>query len=812
MKLTATCFFLFCVLICSSSSTKAQTKNTGSKITGSLTEKNGTPFQAILTVLKENDSTFKKTIAVTENQSYSFEDLGVGKYTIEVKSLGFQNIVFVFEVDSLTQIIKHDFILVEDTQNLAAVSIVGKKRLIERYSDKTVINVENSSIATGNSALEILARAPGVSVSQDGTISIKGKSGVNVLIDGKSTYLSAEQLAARLRSLNSNTIKSIEVITSPTAKYDAAGNAGIIDIKLKKNSNYGTNGNLELGAGYSRNAQSNAGISLNHRTKDLNIFGNFSNSSSKLFEDLDIQRVNDDNGEKTYFHQQNFQTNSSHDNNYKVGLDYFLDSKNTIGILASGYFNNGHDKSIGNTFIGKSFNQVDSLVKANNPSTNKANHQAYNLNYKLAIDTLGKEFSVDLDYAKYQSDVQTTYNNDFFLADGTSQKARSIFRNATPSTVKIWAAKADYTHPFSDKTKLALGLKSSKVSTANDFRFENLISNNWQNDISRSNKFNYTENINAAYATISHDFGTTSIEAGLRAEQTRSNANAINDQKTVKRSYFDLFPSISITQSLSEAHKLSLAYNRRIDRPDYKSLNPFVYFVDLYTFSQGNPFLNAQYTNSLSLTYNYDEKLNIAAGYSLTKGLITDVFLADEAAKTLYVTTQNLGRQYAYDLTLSAPTTLTKFWSMDNSLTIAYNQTQTDNLNGFAYNKKKVNFTLNSSHSFTISPTTTAELSGNYTSAQIYGTYAIKPYYGIDLGLKKSFLDNKFSLKFAVNDVLNTRKARVNSAVSNLAYSLSQKQESNMFRLSFSYAFGNSNVKSARDRQSGVATEEGRIK
>jgi len=546
-----------------------------------------------------------------------------------------------------------------------------KKRLIERYADKTVINVENSSIATGNSALEILARSPGVSVSQDGSISLKGKSGVNVLIDGKSTYLSAEQLAARLRSLSGSTIKSIEVITSPTAKYDAAGNAGIIDIKLKKNSNYGTNGNLELGVGYKRNAQSNAGISLNHRTKDLNIFGNFANSNSKLFEDLDIQRINNSDGEKTFFHQQNFQTNSSHDNNYKVGLDYFINSKNTIGILANGYFNNGHDKSAGNTLIGKSFTQIDSLVKANNPSKNKANQQAYNLNYKLAIDTLGKEFSADLDYAKYQSDIQTTYNNDFFLADGTVQKAPSIFRNATPSSVKIWAAKADYTHPFSDKTKLALGLKSSKVSTANNFSFEKLLNNDWQNDVNRSNKFNYTENINAGYVTISHDFGAISIEVGLRAEQTRSKANAINDQKTVKRSYFDLFPNISITQSLSAAHKLGLAYNRRIDRPDYKSLNPFVYFVDLYTFSQGNPFLNAQYTNSFSLTYNYDDKLNVVAGYSLTKDLITDVFLADETAKTLYVTTQNLGRQYTYDLTLSAPTTIAKFWTMDNSLTIA---------------------------------------------------------------------------------------------------------------------------------------------
>ena len=810
MKLTAAYLLSFCLFFYILGA-NAQTQTAGTKLTGLLAEKSGLPFQAILNLTKANDSTFKKTITVSDSGSYAFDHLSPGPYVIEIKALGFQSIIFPFEIRDTEPLLKHDFVLVQEAQNLEAVSIVGKKRLIERYSDKTVVNVENS-IAIGNSALEILARIPGLSVNQDGTISIKGKSGVNVLIDGKSTYLSAAQLAARLRSLNSNTIKSIEVVTSPTAKYDAAGNAGIIDIKLKKNANYGTNGNLDFGVGYSRHAQSNAGLSLNHRTANLNVFGNFANSNSKLFEDLDIKRINDNNGEKTYFYQQNFQVRSSHDNNYKVGLDYFINPKNTIGILASGYFNNGHDSSVGNTFIGKSFTQIDSLVKANNPSKNNANSQAYNLNYKSAFDTLGKELSVDLDYAKYRSDAPTTYYNDFYNADGTVRKAPSVFRNATPSIVKIWAAKADYTHPFNDKTKLALGIKTSKVSTDNDFRFENLLNNNWQNDVGRSNRFNYKENINAAYATLSHDFGSTSLEVGLRAEQTNSTANAVNDQKTVKRSYLDFFPNIAVTQSLAERHKLSFAYNRRIDRPDYKSLNPFVYFVDLYTFSQGNPFLNAQYTNALSLTYNYDEKLNVSLGYSLTKNLITDVFLANETQKTLYVTTQNLGRQYAYDLTLSAPTTIAKFWSMDNSLTTTYNQTQTDNLNGFAYNKKKLNFTFNSSHSFTLSTTTTAELSGDYTSAQIYGTYAIKPYYGIDLGLKKSFLDNKFSLKFAVNDVLNTRKARVNSAVANLAYSLSQKQETNIFRLSFNYAFGNSKVKSARERQTGAAAEEGRIK
>ncbi|RBQ03807.1 TonB-dependent receptor domain-containing protein [Pedobacter miscanthi] len=782
------------------------------RISGSVITKNGIRVSANLKFTSQADTTFFKFVTTNQDGHYVLENFPTGKFKVVVKAVGYKTVEEIFEPIAGKTQMDLSFNLNQEVNELESVVIAGRKALIERHNDKTVMNVENSIVSTGNTALEILSKMPGVSVNQDGVISIKGKSGVNVLIDGKSTYLSAEQLATRLRSLNDNEIKTIEFITSPSSKYDAEGNAGIINFKLKKNANYGTNGNIDLGFGYGKNSKSDAGISINHRNKNLNIFGSFANNNNKASENLDILRIVKGSDQDTYFHQYNTQIRSTHNNNYKAGIDYFINDNNTLGFLTTGYFNNGHDSSNGGTAIGQNFTDTDSSIIADNPAKNKYRNQAYNLNYKSVIDTLGQELSIDLDYAKYHSEENTLYQNFFFDQNGANYKSPAIFRNATPSFIKIRAAKIDYTIPLSARTKLDMGLKSSWVSTDNDFQFENQIGTDWKNDVSRSNHFIYDENINAAYGSLKHEFKSTSIEIGLRMEQTNSKGNSINDNKIVERSYFDFFPNFSVNQTLNPNSEIGFSYNRRIDRPDYKSLNPFVYFVDLYTFSQGNPFLNPQYTNTLQLSYNYKKALNISLGYSITNNLILDVLLPENEKKTLYQTVKNLDKQYAYDLTVGYPTTVTKFWSMDNTLTSTYNQIKTENLGNGVYNRKKVNFMFNSSHTFTLSPTTAAELSGEYASSQIYGTYAIKPYYGIDLGLKKSFFDKKFNVKLAANDVLNSRKARISSALSGLDYNLTQKQETRVYRLSLNYIFGSSSIKGTRERKTSVTDEEGRIK
>lgn len=515
---------LFILSILSLTSLKAQDQK--GKISGTITDENGNPIPATITLKSQTDSTIQK-ITTTAAGKFFLNNLKIDKYQLLLNAVGYKNINENIEINSSKCHISKDYIMISISNNLGSVNIAAKKPLIERLHDKMVMNVENSIVSTGNNALEILAKIPGVSVNQDGIISVLGKSGVHVLIDGKSTYLSAAQLAVRLKSLSGNELKSIELMTSPSARYDASGNAGIINIKLKKNSSFGTNGNIDLGLGYGENPKSDAGISFNHNSKNFNIFGSFTNQNNKYQEDLNINRITPDGTSDLYFHQYNTQIRSSHNNNYKLGLDYFINERNTIGFLTSGYFNHGHDSSNGKTNIGKNLTQTDSSIVADNPSTNKYRNQTYNINYKSVIDTLGQEFAIDLDYAAYRSEEYTMYNNYFSDAKGLPYKPPLTFRNLTPSQIKIKVAKMDYTLPLSPKTKFDFGIKSSWVSTDNNFRFENLIASQWQNDQTRSNQFIYDENINAAYANFKHEFKSTSVEVGLRAEQTNSKGNSV---------------------------------------------------------------------------------------------------------------------------------------------------------------------------------------------------------------------------------------------------------------------------------------------
>jgi len=705
---------------------------------------------------------------------------------------------------------KDTTLLLQETKQLKDVQIVGKKTLVEHRNGKVILNIANSILAAGNSALDILAKAPGVNVDQDGNISLKGKRGVNVMIDGKPTYLSAEQLTAILRSTSGNTIETIELISNPSSKYDASGSAGIINIRLKKSSGYGTNGTLTAGGGYGNYYKANSGLNINHRSRNLNVFGSYNYDRGKDFENLEVQRSNTNADGTTYFDVNGHDVSSRSNHAYKAGIDYDLNTKSILGLMTSGFVNTSNTDAKSLTIIGQLRNTADSSITAATPAYSRFSNQTYNLNYKTVIDTSGQEFNADLDYSTFRSTNNVDYSNSFYQADGSMLKAPLIFRNATPSSINIWAAKADYTHPFSDQTKLETGVKSSYVKTDNDSRFDNLKAGNWQNDLAGSNRFIYKEYVNAAYANLQTAFQHTKLQIGLRTELTSSEGNSITANSVVKRNYLDFFPTITINQDVAAAHEIGLSYGRRIDRPDYKSLNPFIYFADLYTFSQGNPRLNPQYTNAFTLTYGYKKMLNVSLGYSHTSNVITTTLLTDTAKKTLLLFDQNLATQTLLDLNVSLPVTITKWWNTTNDLSIFERRYSTPNLMGAPFKSEKVTFFLNTTQTFTVSPLVNAELSFNYQSPQIYGTYTAKPIYGTNLGISKSFLHHKANIKMAVNDIFNTQQINIRSTVANQDYQLYQKQESRVFRLTFTYNFGSSTIRAIRERINGSSGEQRR--
>lgn len=791
----------------------AQT-NLKPNISGIILDETKKPADYVTVVLfKASDSSIVKTAFTDPNGIFYFSVAGKGSYYYKASNMGYKTLksktIILTEENQ-----KGDFgttQLIASTQNLKEVNVAVTKPLIERKMDKIVMNVSNSAIMTGSTALEVLQKAPGVTVDQNDKISMMGKQGVLIQLDGKQTYMSSADVANLLRNMQSSDIESIELITNPSSKYDASGNSGIINIKTKKNKNGGTNGSLNGSLGYGKNLRGNAGFNLNHRTQKLNLFGNYNYGKFERDNLIAIDRISNGTPD-TYFMQVGESNRKQYNNNIKAGMDYFIDKKNTIGILVNGYFNHGTEASANNTLIGPSFQKLDSILISNTLQTNKYNNISYNLNYKSVLDTAGSEISADVDYSRYNGNDGSKYDNDYLFANGERIRPVVYTRNNTPSIIDIKAFKVDYNVSLSKTIKLEAGVKSSWVKTNNDLQAEEFVNNNWQNDVRRSNQFIYDENVNAAYTNLNKQFKNTSVQLGLRMEQTNSKGNLITTHTLVERSYWDFFPTLFIQQTLSKNNQLGFSYSRRIDRPSYDALNPFVYYLDQYTYNKGNPFLNPQYTNNFELSYTLFQKYMLSVAYSRVNDVIMEVLLPDTAQKALYQTNANLAKNISYNANLTIPVQVTKWWQMNNNLNVFYLSFQAPDLAGNALKTGKTSFQFKTQQSFTIMSGFTAELNGSYESPLDYGTFAIRPRYSIDAGLSKSLFNKKASLKLALSDVFNTYKTDLSSIYSGLTYEVRQKNESQVGRISFTYRFGKNEIKPARRRSTGTEAEQGRMK
>jgi len=783
-------------------------------ISGVILDENNKPADYVTVVLfKAADSSVVKTVFTDPNGTFGFIVPGKGSYFYKASNMGYKT----FKSKTITVAEENQKIdfgtaqLVATAQNLKEVNVAVTKPLIERKMDKIVMNVANSSIMTGSSALEVLQKAPGVTVDQNDKISMMGKQGVLIQLDGKQTYMSSADVANLLRNMQSSDIESIELITNPSSKYDASGNSGIINIKTKKNKNGGTNGSVNGSLGYGKNLRANAGLNLNHRTQKLNLFGNYNYGKFERDNLIAIDRISNGTPD-TYFMQVGESNRKQYNNNFKAGLDYFIDKKNTIGLLVNGYFNHGTEAAGNNTLIGPSFQKVDSTLISNSLQTNKYNNISYNLNYKSVLDTAGSEISADVDYSKYNGNDGSDYANDYLFANGNRIRPISYIRNSTPSIIDIKAFKVDYNVSLSKTVKLEAGVKSSWVKTDNDLQAEEFVNNNWQNDVRRSNQFVYDENVNAAYTNINKQFKNTSVQLGLRMEQTNSKGNLITTNTVVKRSYWDFFPTLFVQQNLSKNNQLGFSYSRRIDRPSYDALNPFIYYLDQYTYSKGNPFLNPQYTHNFELSYTLLQKYMLSIGYSRVNDVIAEVILPDAANKALYQTNANIATNISYNANLTVPVQITKWWQTNNNLNVFYLSFEAPDLAGSALKTGKTSFQFKSQQTFTIVNGFTAELNGNYESPLDYGTLSLKARYSIDAGLSKTLFKKKASLKLALSDIFNMSENNLSSAYPGLTYTVHQKNETRVGRISFTYRFGKNEIKPARRRATGTEAEQGRMK
>ena len=790
----------------------AQSVKPQGKVSGLLMDEQGKGMDyATVSLLSAKDSLVVKGALSNETGLYVFDHINAGNYIIKSTAVGFEKAISnVFSIsEDLPNFTVPVLKMRSASRTLNAVTITSSKPLIERKVDRTVMNVENSILATGNSAMEILERAPGVSVDKDDNISIKGKQGVTVMINDKLTYLSSSQLATLLRSTDGTTISSIEIITNPSAKYDASGNSGIINIKLKKNKQAGTNGSVTAGVGYGEYGKDNETLSLNHKEGNLNVFGSFSHNDNKRVQNIGLQRIiTDTKGNVTYFNQFSSLPQANHNNSYRLGADYDLSAKNTIGFLVNGYFNGAVGVNSNNTFIGPNFTSVDSSLTTATNVSQTFHNIAFNLNDLYRIDTAGQQISIDLDYSQFKNNALSQYTTNFFLANGSQQHTQAFLGNLTPSVINIRTGKVDYTKPITKSLKFESGLKFSDVKTDNNLMQSLTPTGAYQSN----NHFVYDEIVDAVYVNLSKDFKNTSVQAGLRAEYTRSDANgdSLNVIQNIQRHYLDLFPSIFIQHTFNDKNEIGISYSRRVDRPQYDNLNPFVYHLDPYTYQKGNPFLKPEYTDNFEVNYTYKKNTTISLGYSHTTDVITNVPGTDPATKVAFVTNLNLQVQNNYNINIFSSYTVAKWWTGNVNATGFYLGVKSNGLEGANLDRGQAAYQIRTTQTFLPLPGYKAELTSSYQSALTAALFNVLPQYSTDAGISYTFANKNATIKLSISDIFNTRNNDVVSIYQNNNITIHQKNESRITRITFTYNFGNHKIK-LRQHKTGADDEKGRV-
>lgn len=784
------------------------------QLTGRIVDDQGLPleFANVLLLQKVDTSMVKGTVSDSLGQFF-FEALEAGQYFISATMVGAEPAYSeAFELRPGQSSLKlTPLAILQSGVDLDKVVVKGQKPFMEIKNDRLVMNVESSPVAAGNNALEVLAKAPGVSLDQDNRISLKGNQGVLVMIDGKNTYMSTEEVVRMLENMPANSIESIEIIHNPSSKYDAAGNAGIINIKLKKDKNLGLNGNVNLSVGQGNFPKRNGSLSMNYRSKKVNIFGSYSYWYNKRFQDLDIFREIPFEGQVTLFDQLNHQVSEVNSHRFRVGADYFIGKKTTIGVLFNGRTGTWDQNSENNTLISGDNPLPYNRVEAGSLGGDRWDNYTYNVNVKHQFDDKGRELTFDADYSDFQTQASNDYFNYFLNAEKQQVIDPNILMADNSSGVTIKAAKLDYTHPFDGGSRLEAGWKSSVVSTDNNIQFLQFINEEWVNDTERTNQFLYEENIHAAYVNFNTQIKKVNVQLGLRSELTDATGNSVTLNEQFTRDYFSLFPSVSVSHAAGKDHQLSYSFSRRINRPSYQDLNPFIYFLDQFTFGRGNTNLGPEFANTMGINYSFKGRYMINLSYNNTSDAIQEVLEQNDEQKVTFQTYKNLARLRNYSITLSAPVSVAKWWNTRINFSGFLNQIESPFSNG-DINNEQTSFYANVSNNLSLPGDFKAQISGFYQSKIIWGIFNLDPRWTLDMGISKSIWQGKGSIRFNVNDIFNTNQTYVQVNQGTMNLDIENIRESRRANITLTYNFGNNEMKPARRRRTATEEEQNRVK
>ncbi|MBA3829565.1 MAG: TonB-dependent receptor [Taibaiella sp.] len=801
----------FCILASTllSYCTYAQT----TAISGRVTDDKGKPVSTANIILLASDSTTFIKADITDEKGNFHLDIPNGKYFIVISAITYKS--FASRVITINGI---NYSLPEvhlsfPSGSLKEVSVVGQKSFIDVHSDKIVVNVENSIINAGTTVMDVLSHSPGVTIDQNDNVSLKGKPGVNIMINGKVQPLAGADLANILKGMPSGSVDKIEIISNPSARYDAAGTAGIINIILKKDQRMGMNESLNAAYGQGVYPKTHAGCSVNYHNHKFNAYLNYNYSFKEGFNHLTLIRHFYNNGVYAGAFQQNHigQYPSFRNHLINAGIDYNLSANTSIGIGFNGGLNSYDSRGVirSNSLDAQQVTDIDSFFITNNRTSNAFNNYAVNINIKHSFDGTGKQLTADADYARYWNKNNEDLITYYYMPDGSIGHPADALRGDISGLTQLISYKVDFSDPLKNKMHLDAGIKTSFVTADNAPLFYNIASGTAIYDSSKSNHYVYNENINAAYISFSKEFTKWNFQAGLRAEQT----NIKGDQKTTRQvndtGYIQLFPNLSVLRHINKSNDLSISFSRRIERPGYDQLNPFKIYSDPTTIKAGYPYLLPATTNAVELSHVYNGRFITTISYSITNNVITEVLLPAPGRVTIQ-TQRNLATMKYYGISGAYTFQPAKWWSNVSNINVYYSLYEGDLANSNLRNGKPT-FDLNTTNNISLPAGISAEISLFYQAPQIYGYMNLNELWMLNVGIQKNIFNKRGLIRLSATDIFWHGYPSATSSYSNYNESFVAVRDTRQFTLSFAYRFGKNTIAPVHRLNGGAEEEKKRI-
>lgn len=777
------------------------------KISGAVVDNKQLPLPgATVILLRLPDSVQIAAQAVDMNGLYHFAKPANGLYFIKAMMISFTTTYSAVIDVAGKDLTLPPIILTDRKTSLKEVSITSTLPGLQQKSDRLVVNLDKLN-TTGENALDILKKAPGVSLDKDEQILYRNNGGVSIMIDGRLTYMSETELTAYLKSLPGNMISKIELIANPPGNYDAEGTAGIINIILKHNRANGYNGSANITGSYGKYGKIFGGIILNYNTGKFSFFSRVSTGYYDSYNKLTLVRqiLDQRYNQLNYWHPKTTSTT------YTIGADYHLAHRQTFGFMFKGYDNSVYaDITSHSITLDNSGYEIGSVTGLNPQKTYNGTY-SLNLNYTIEIDTVGQKLSIDADYVNNNLTENDYYTNTYFDPVGAALGNPVQLRSNSPVGYNIYSLKADYILPLGDHWQAEAGIKSSLVSTSSHIQFDSLKTEGWTTDPKRSNDFTYTENINAAYLTLNKTFGVKwDLKASIRGEQTKSAANSMDGNQIVNRDYLQLFPSVFITYKLDQDNQINGSVSRRISRPNYANLNSAIRYTDPYTAIRGNPYLQPSLSQSYLLNYTYKTFQILSLSYLKVDNAMNNVITQNDQTKESISTYDNLGQTTTISATTGGNFNVAKWWNVNAELDGQYDKVKTM-LAGKPFLQSRFSWSGNIDQAFYLPQNYKVTLSAQYFSPSISGLARMLSGSQIDAGMSKTMLGKRLSLSFKARDIFFGSHYRSILQYNNVNTIWINEYESRRFSLGISYQFGNAKLKAARNRQTGSTAEEQRM-